>query len=73
MSRHHWRCRNPACLAPSGAHLGRLVHDGHSLVLDSGVRRFAVYLDTQRAEITCPVCGTVRLFRGLAVMRGDDG
>lgn len=70
MSRDQWRCRNPACPSRSGAPLGRLVHDGRGLRLDVGVQRFAVYFDTQRAEITCPVCGTVRIYRGQAVMRG---
>ncbi len=68
MSRSLWRCRNPACPAPHGAALGRLTKDGTGLVLDPGVMRFAVYLDTGRAELRCPACGAARDFRGRAVL-----
>ncbi len=68
MSRSLWRCRNPDCTTRGGAVLGRLtVDDG--LVLDPAVGSFAVYLDTRRAIVTCPVCGTKREFRGRAVRR----
>jgi hypothetical protein len=72
MSRHHWRCRNPACLAEAGATLGTLTRDGGGLCLAPSVRQFAIYLDSQRAEIVCPVCSTVRTFRGTAVLRNDE-
>jgi len=67
MSRHDWRCRNLSCPAPHGAVLGRITADG-GLVLDPGVERFAVYLDTRRAAVWCPACGAAREFRGTAVM-----
>jgi hypothetical protein len=77
MSRREWRCRNRECLVPDGAILGRLTCDG-GLVLDSGVREFRCYFDSQRALVTCPECGTKREFRGGAflgwdVIRGDAG
>lgn len=63
MSRSLWRCRNPACSTRGGAVLGRVTgEDG--LMLDPAVRSFAVYLDTRRAIVTCPVCGMGREFRG---------
>lgn len=63
MSRSLWRCRNPDCPTRGGAVLGRVTSDG-GLVLDPGVRAFAVYLDTRRIEVLCPACGTRREFRG---------
>jgi hypothetical protein len=39
------------------------------LVLDQAVRTFAVYLDTRKAVIACPACGTYRDFRGASVHR----
>lgn len=69
MSRSLVRCRNSACPVPRGAVLGRVTSEG-GLVLDTGVRRFAVYLDTQRAVIHCPACGTPRGFRG-PMIRGE--
>ncbi len=66
MSRSLWRCRNPGCCEPHGAVLGRLTADG-GLVLDPGVMKFRIYLDTRRAVITCPGCGTVREFRDGAI------
>ena len=67
MSRHDWRSRNPGCATPHGAALGRVTAGG-GLVLDPGVGRFAVYLDTRRATVWCPACGTAREFRGRAVL-----
>jgi hypothetical protein len=46
--------------------LGRVTVEG-GLVLDPGVRSFAVYLDTRRIEVVCPACGTTRTFRGTSV------
>jgi hypothetical protein len=66
MSRSLLRCRNLACPTPHGAVLGRVTIDG-GLVLEAGVRRFAVYLDTRRAVIACPACGTTRTFSGRAI------
>ena len=63
MSRHDWRCRNPHC----GVVLGR-VTAGDGLVLDPGVGRFAVYLDTRRITVWCPACGVLREFRGTSVI-----
>jgi len=67
VSRSLWRCRNPNCSEPHGAVLGRVTAQG-GLVLDPAVRVFAVYLDTRRAQITCPACGTPREFRGSCVV-----
>lgn len=63
MSRREWRCRNPACPEPHGAVLGRITGDG-GLVLDGGVMRFAVYVDTTRIAVWCPRCGQPRDFAG---------
>ena len=71
MSRSLWRCRNPGCPEPHGAVLGRVTADG-GLVLDPGVGRFAVYLDTRRAAVWCPACGSAREFQGTAVMTSGD-
>ena len=68
MSRRAWRCRNPGCLERGGAVLGRLTADG-GLLLDPSVNSFAIYLDTRRVVIVCPVCGAAREFRGAAVCR----
>ena len=68
MSRSLWRCRNPACPVRGGAVLGRITAD-QGLVLAAEVEQFAIYLDTRRAEIACPACGTRREFRGAAVHR----
>ncbi len=70
MSRSLWRCRNPECSVEHGALLGRLSKDGSALVLDFGVGRFSVYLDTGRVDIHCPACGAVRCFRGRAIRYG---
>jgi len=67
VSRSLFRCRNRTCPVDHGATLGRVTSDG-GLVLDPGVERFAVYLDTRRATIWCPTCGSAREFRGTAVM-----
>ena len=63
MSRREWRCRNQCCPVPHGAVLGRLTAD-NGLVLDAAVASFRCYLDTRRAEVRCPACGTIREFRG---------
>jgi hypothetical protein len=44
-----------------------LTVDGAGLVLNPAVRRFRVYLDACKVEVVCPVCGTVRTFRGAAM------
>jgi hypothetical protein len=31
------------------------------------VAGFRVFLDTRRAEVNCPACGTAREFRGIGV------
>ncbi len=69
MSRSLWRCRNRGCCEPHGAVLGRLTADG-GLVLDPGVTKLRVYLDTRRAVVACPDCGTSREFRGPGVFSG---
>ncbi len=66
VSRSLWRCRNPSCLVPHGAVLGRLTTDG-GLVLDHEVEHFAVFLDSARVALTCPRCGATRDFRGTAL------
>ena len=71
MSRHDWRCRNPGCATPHGAVLGRVTADG-GLVLDRAVGRLAVYLDTRRVMVWCPVCGMGREFRGRAVVTSSS-
>lgn len=70
MSRSPWRCHNPDCPTPHGTVLGRVTSDG-GLVLDPGVRSFAVYLDTRRTEVVCPACGRHRAFSGSYVRRVD--
>ncbi len=66
MSRSWWRCRNPACLVPHGAVLGRVTVEG-GIVLDPAVQHFAVYLDTGRVEVMCPQCAAIRAFRGPSI------
>jgi hypothetical protein len=66
MSRSLWRCRNSTCPIRGGAILGRVTADD-GLVLDPAVEVFAVYLDSQKATVTCPACGTRREFRGSTV------
>ena len=68
MSHSLWRCRHPMCPVRGGAVLGRITAD-QGLVLAPDVEYFAIYLDTRRAEISCPACGTRRKFRGIAVRR----
>ncbi len=51
-----------------GAVLGQVMAD-NGLVLDPAVQAFAIYLDTRRAVVTSPVCGTGREFRGSTVRR----
>ncbi len=73
MSRRLWRCQNSACSEPHGTVLGRLNADD-SLVLSPAVHTFRVFLDTRRAHVVCPACGTVREFRGSAIFsRPGDG
>lgn len=74
MSRSVWRCRNRDCPHPHGALLGRLTAD-EGLVLDERVLNVRAYLDTRRAVVTCPACGTDREFRGSALycVRADVG
>lgn len=67
MSARWLRCRNPACSVPHGAVLGRLTREGDGLVLNRTVHQMSVYLDAGKVDINCPVCGTVRTFRGAAV------
>lgn len=66
MSRSLLRCRNPACSVPHGAVLGRLTEEG-GLVLAAEVERFAVFLNSRRCVIYCPLCGTARDFGGAFV------
>jgi hypothetical protein len=68
MSHRRWICHNPDCPARHGAVLGRVTDDG-SLVLEPGAG-FRIYMDTRRAHVVCPVCGTEREFRGAAVFSG---
>lgn len=67
MSRSLWRCRNPQCPVPHGAVLGRVTATG-GLALVPTVRIVHCYFDTRKAMVTCPVCGTVREFRGSGVV-----
>ena len=62
VSRSLWRCRNQGCRVV----LGR-VTAGSALVLAPEVTEFAVYLDTRRVNVKCPVCGAAREFRGVAL------
>lgn len=71
MSRSLWRCRNRDCSVPHGAILGRLTAEG-GLVLDPAVKAFHCYLDTQRAVVTCPMCGTRRVFRGASICHAGN-
>lgn len=71
MSRSLWRCRNPACPHEHGAVLGRVTADG-GLVLESGVD-FAVFLDTERITVLCPVCGQARDFLGRSIRLSKNG
>jgi hypothetical protein len=48
--------------------LGRVTSDA-GLVLDPSVQAFVVYLDTRRAVVACPACGTSREFRGTSPRR----
>lgn len=73
MGRSLWRCRNPGCPEPHGAVLGRLTGDGTGLALDPAVARFAVHLDSGRAEVRCPACGAARDFRGRSVRSAGLG
>ena len=72
MSRSMWRCRNRDCPHPHGGLLGRLTADG-GLILDPGVVTFRAYLDTRRAVVICPACGTAREFRGGAIWSPPAG
>ena len=67
MSRREWRCRNRDCPADHGAVLGQLTNDLAGLVLQAGVTRFRFYLDSHKVDVICPICGTVRTFRGAVV------
>lgn len=67
MSRSAWRCRNRTCADPHGEVLGRLTDDRSSLVVAPSVATMRIYLDTGKVDVVCPVCGTVRTFRGAAV------
>ena len=70
MGRREWRCRNPACQTEDGALLGRVVgEDG--LELAAAVVRFAVYVDTGKSTIWCPVCGRPRDFRGRMICSSE--
>lgn len=66
MSRSLWRCRNRACPVPHGRVLGKLTADG-GLVLEPAVTSVRCYVDTRRAVVGCPACGTERAFRGSAL------
>lgn len=72
MSRSLWRCRNRDCPVSHGAALGRLTSDG-GLVLAPEVVQFAVHLDTGRATVCCPHCGSVRDFRGGSIFSHPNG
>jgi len=63
VSRRLWRCRNAEC----GAVLGHITADD-VVALDPGVHVVRVYFDTSKAAIACPKCGTVREFRGRAIL-----
>jgi len=47
--------------------LGRLTAEG-GLVIEPAVTGFRCYLDTRRAVVACPFCGSEREFRGTAVL-----
>ena len=70
MGRRMLRCRNRCCSGPKDGALGQLTREG-GLVLDASVRSFRAYLDTRRAVVACPHCGTLRDFRGAAIYGAD--
>lgn len=67
MSRSLWRCRNPQCPVPHGAVLGKVTADG-GLALVPAIKTVHCFLDTRKAVVTCPACGTLREFRGTAIV-----
>lgn len=69
MSRRRYRCRNVACPIAFGATLGFIAGSGE-LELAMDVVGFAVHLDTRRATIRCPACGSIREYRGSSVFSG---
>jgi hypothetical protein len=72
MSRSRRRCLNRLCSVPHGAVLDVVTSD-ESLVLDVGVISYRVYPNTRQAAIRCPICGTIREFRGSAVFSPHVG
>jgi hypothetical protein len=70
VSRSLWRCRYIDCSELHGAVLGLLTGEG-GLILDPTVERYAVYMDTRRAVITCPTCKRTREFRGVGVFSSE--
>lgn len=62
MSRRPWTCRNPRCPVQHGAVLGML-KGSDALDLAPGVTRVRVHLDTRHVVVSCPQCGTDRIFR----------
>ena len=62
MSSRLWTCRNPRCPVQHGAILGVLKGSG-ALDLAAGITRVRIHLDTRHVVVTCPYCGTDRIFR----------
>ena len=69
MSRRLWTCRNPRCPVMHGAVLGVLKGSG-ALDLAPGITRVRIHLDTRHVVVTCPHCGTDRIFRDGSVFLG---
>jgi hypothetical protein len=62
MSRQLWTCRNPRCPVQHGAILG-VLKGRDALELKPGITRVRIHLDTRHVVVTCPHCGTDRIFR----------
>jgi hypothetical protein len=69
MSTRLWKCRNPRCPVQHGAVLGFL-RDNGALDLVPRVTRVRIHLDTRHVVVTCPHCGTDRIFREGSVFLG---
>ena len=63
MSTRLWKCRNPRCPVLHGFILGHLTAGG-ALELSPTVCRVSIHFDTRHVVVTCPGCGTSRIFRG---------
>jgi hypothetical protein len=66
MSARLWKCRNPRCPVQHGAVLGAL-KGRDALELAAGITQVRIHLDTRHVVVTCPHCGTDRIFRNGSV------